>query len=91
MAAIKDKVPHFRGLKNTDTDVGLVTGAFARLGRDFRIFAGQRFWTSPGNTFEVDERIESRIDQAAKEQTPWQFVYVLRGGNRKAREMLGAA
>ncbi len=39
LAAIKDKVPHFRGLKNTDTDVGLVTGAFARLGRDFRIFA----------------------------------------------------
>jgi hypothetical protein len=28
LAAINDKVPHFRGLKNTDTDVGLVTGAF---------------------------------------------------------------
>jgi len=39
----------------------------------------------------LDERIESRIDHAAKEQTPWQFVYVLRGGNRKVREMLGAA
>jgi hypothetical protein len=41
-----DKVPHFRGLKNTDTDVGLVTGAFARLGRGFRIFVGGRFKTS---------------------------------------------
>jgi 4-hydroxy-tetrahydrodipicolinate synthase len=40
LAAIKDEVPHFTGLKNTDTDVGFVTGALARLGRDFRIFAG---------------------------------------------------
>jgi 4-hydroxy-tetrahydrodipicolinate synthase len=40
LAAIKDKAPHFRGLKNTDSDVGLVTGALARLGHDFRIFAG---------------------------------------------------
>jgi 4-hydroxy-tetrahydrodipicolinate synthase len=40
LAAIKDLVPHFAGLKNTDTDVGFVTGALARLGRDFRIFAG---------------------------------------------------
>jgi 4-hydroxy-tetrahydrodipicolinate synthase len=40
LAAIKDQVPHFTGLKNTDTDVGFVTGALARLGRDFRIFAG---------------------------------------------------
>ena len=40
LAAIRDEVPHFAGLKNTDTDVGLVTGALARLGRDFRIFAG---------------------------------------------------
>jgi 4-hydroxy-tetrahydrodipicolinate synthase len=40
LAAIKDLVPHFSGLKNTDTDVGFVTGALARLGRDFRIFAG---------------------------------------------------
>jgi 4-hydroxy-tetrahydrodipicolinate synthase len=40
LAAIKDEVPHFAGLKNTDTDVGFVTGALARLGRDFRIFAG---------------------------------------------------
>src|SRR6202451_3737301 len=38
LAAVKDQAPHFCGLKNTDTDVGLVTGAFARLGRDFRIF-----------------------------------------------------
>ena len=28
LAALKDDVPHFCGLKNTDTDVGLVTGAF---------------------------------------------------------------
>jgi 4-hydroxy-tetrahydrodipicolinate synthase len=47
LAAIKDKVPHFRGLKNTDTDVGLVTGALARLGRDFRIFAGLELPTLP--------------------------------------------
>jgi len=40
LAAIKDEVPHFAGLKNTDTDVGFVTGAQARLGRDLRIFAG---------------------------------------------------
>jgi len=40
LAAIKDRVPHFSGLKNTDTDVGFVTGALARLGRGFRIFAG---------------------------------------------------
>ena len=50
----------------------------------------RRFDSQIGDGF-LDERIESRIDQAAKEQTPWQFVYVLRGGNRKVREMLGAA
>src|SRR5271168_4439825 len=44
---VKDRAPHFRGLKNTDTDVGLVTGAFARLGRDFRIFAGLELPTLP--------------------------------------------
>ena len=47
LAAIKDRVAHFSGLKNTDTDVGLVTGAFARLGRDFRIFAGLELPTLP--------------------------------------------
>jgi 4-hydroxy-tetrahydrodipicolinate synthase len=47
LAAIKDRVPHFAGLKNTDTDVGLVTGALARLGRDFRIFAGLELPTLP--------------------------------------------
>jgi 4-hydroxy-tetrahydrodipicolinate synthase len=35
------------GLKNTDTDIGFVTGAFARLGRDFRIFAGLELPTLP--------------------------------------------
>ena len=40
-------MPHFAGLKNTDTDVGLVTGALARLGRDFRIFAGLELPTLP--------------------------------------------
>ena len=40
LEAIKDQVPHFAGLKNTDTDVGFATGALARLGRGFRIFAG---------------------------------------------------
>jgi 4-hydroxy-tetrahydrodipicolinate synthase len=47
LAAIKDHVPHFAGLKNTDTDVGLVSGALARLGRDFRIFAGLELTTLP--------------------------------------------
>jgi 4-hydroxy-tetrahydrodipicolinate synthase len=47
LLAIKDKVPHFAGLKNTDTDIALVTGAIARLGRDFRIFAGLEFPTVP--------------------------------------------
>jgi 4-hydroxy-tetrahydrodipicolinate synthase len=47
LAAIKDDVPHFCGVKNTDSDVGLVTGAFARLGRDFRIFAGLELPTLP--------------------------------------------
>ena len=47
LEAIKDQVPHFAGLKNTDTDVGFVTGALARLGRDFRIFAGLELPTLP--------------------------------------------
>jgi len=47
LATIKDHVPHFVGLKNTDADVGLVTGALARLGRDFRIFAGLELPTLP--------------------------------------------
>jgi 4-hydroxy-tetrahydrodipicolinate synthase len=47
LAAIKDEVPHFAGLKNTDTDAGFVTGALARLGRDFRIFAGLELPTLP--------------------------------------------
>jgi hypothetical protein len=50
----------------------------------------RRFDSHIGDGF-LDERIESRIDYAAKEQTPWQFIYVLRGGNRKVREMLDAA
>ena len=40
LEAIKEQVPHFVGLKNTDTDAGLVAGTLRRLGRDFRIFAG---------------------------------------------------
>jgi len=47
LAAIKAALPHFAGLKNTDTDVGFVTGALARLGRDFRIFAGLELPTLP--------------------------------------------
>jgi 4-hydroxy-tetrahydrodipicolinate synthase len=47
LSAIKDELPHFAGLKNTDTDVGFVTGALARLGRDFRIFAGLELPTLP--------------------------------------------
>ena len=47
LEAIRDQVPHFTGLKNTDTDLGFVTGALARLGRDFRIFAGLELPTLP--------------------------------------------
>lgn len=47
LAAIKDKVPHFAGLKNTDADMGFVTGAIAKIGRDFRIFAGLELPTLP--------------------------------------------
>jgi len=47
LEAIKDQVPHFAGLKNTDTDFGFVTGALARLGRGFRIFAGLELPTLP--------------------------------------------
>jgi hypothetical protein len=39
----------------------------------------------------MDESIETRIDHAAKEPTPWQYAFVLRGGNRKVRELLNAA
>jgi hypothetical protein len=39
----------------------------------------------------MDERIEWRIDNAAKEQTPWQFAYVLRGGTRRVRDLVNAA
>jgi 4-hydroxy-tetrahydrodipicolinate synthase len=47
LEAIRDQVPHFAGLKNTDTDVAFVTGALARLGRNFRIFAGLELPTLP--------------------------------------------
>jgi 4-hydroxy-tetrahydrodipicolinate synthase len=47
LEAIKDQIPHFAGLTNTDVDVGFVTGALARLGRDFRIFAGLELPTLP--------------------------------------------
>lgn len=45
--AIKEKVPHFVGMKNTDADISLVTGILSRLGRDFRIFAGLEHPTLP--------------------------------------------
>jgi 4-hydroxy-tetrahydrodipicolinate synthase len=41
------KAVSVRSLSNTDTDVGFVTGALARLGRDFRIFAGLELPTLP--------------------------------------------
>ena len=47
VVAIKEKVPHFVGMKNTDADISLVTGILARLGRDFRIFAGLEHPTLP--------------------------------------------
>ena len=47
LQAIKEEVPHFVGLKNTDTDIGFVAGALKHLGRDFRIFAGLELPTLP--------------------------------------------
>jgi 4-hydroxy-tetrahydrodipicolinate synthase len=47
LQAIKEEVPHFVGLKNTDTDVGFVAGALKHLGRDFRVFAGLELPTLP--------------------------------------------
>lgn len=47
LAAIKERVPHFVGLKNTDADMEFVTGAIAKLGRDFRIFAGSELPALP--------------------------------------------
>ncbi len=38
----------------------------------------------------LDIPIERCIDEAAKEKTPWQFNYVLRGGTRKVRLLLDA-
>ena len=36
----------------------------------------------------MDIPIERCIDEAAKENTPWQFTYVLRGGTRRVRALL---
>ena len=36
----------------------------------------------------LDIPIERCIDEAAKEKTPWQFTYVLRGGTRRVRALL---
>ena len=36
----------------------------------------------------MNVRIERRINEAAKEDAPWQFAYVLRGGTRKVREVV---
>jgi len=36
----------------------------------------------------LDIPIETCIDEAAKEKTPWQFTYVLRGGTRRVRALL---
>ena len=39
----------------------------------------------------LDIRFESRIDEAVKEKTPWQFGYVLRGSTHRVRLLLNAA
>ncbi|HEY5915553.1 MAG TPA: hypothetical protein VJA21_33635 [Verrucomicrobiae bacterium] len=39
----------------------------------------------------LDTPIETRIEQASKEKTPWMFAYVLRGGFRRVRSSLDAA
>ena len=50
----------------------------------------RQFDSNVGDGF-LDTRIERRIDDAAKEKTPWQFAYVLRGGIWKVRTLLNAA
>jgi 4-hydroxy-tetrahydrodipicolinate synthase len=40
MARIKERVPHLVGMKHASADLALVTRLLARLGPDFRIFAG---------------------------------------------------
>ena len=47
LEAIKERLRHFVGLKNTDTDVGFVAAALKRLGSDFRVFAGLELPTLP--------------------------------------------
>lgn len=39
----------------------------------------------------MNVRLERRIDDAAKEPTPWKFAYVLRGGPRRVRDTVNAA
>jgi hypothetical protein len=50
----------------------------------------QQFDSYVGDGF-LDVRIERRIDDAAMEDSPWQFAYVLRGGTRKVHDLLNAA
>ncbi len=40
MARIRERVPHLAGMKHASPDLALVTKLLARLGPDFRIFAG---------------------------------------------------
>jgi 4-hydroxy-tetrahydrodipicolinate synthase len=47
LVEIRERAENFVGLKNTDTDIPLVTGAFHRLGADFKIFCGTEPMTLP--------------------------------------------
>ncbi len=44
---IKDRAENFVGLKNTDTDIGLVTEVLNRIGEGFRIFCGTEKMSLP--------------------------------------------
>jgi len=50
----------------------------------------QQFDSQVGDSF-LHTRIERRINDAAKEKSPWQFAYVLRGGTRRVRNLLSEA
>jgi 4-hydroxy-tetrahydrodipicolinate synthase len=47
LVAIRERAENFVGLKNTDDDIALVTGALHRLGEGFRIFCGTEKMSLP--------------------------------------------
>ena len=60
-----------------------------RRRRDELLPIVHRYDSSIGDKYSATP-LESRIDEAAKSDTPWQFSFVLRGGWMQAREQLNA-